>query len=90
MKIGKIKERLENLGYDSMMLFVNTSLDVALQRNEKRDRSFNKKRRYGKRYVETGTRQYYEISTNVSQTSYVVDNSGGLEDLQIDKRTLLK
>ena len=30
---------LEELGYDTHMIFVNTSLDVALQRNAKRARS---------------------------------------------------
>ena len=39
MKIGKTQERLQQMGYDTMMLFVNTSLEVAQQRNTKRDRS---------------------------------------------------
>lgn len=30
------KKRLENIGYDTYMIFVNTSLDVALERNKKR------------------------------------------------------
>ena len=33
-KILKKKEVLEGLGYDTMMLFVNTSLDVAQERNQ--------------------------------------------------------
>ena len=66
MKIGKIKERLENLGYDSMMLFVNTSLDVALQRNEKRDRSVPEDMKFQQMFG--------------APNFYVVDNSGGLED----------
>ena len=37
-KILKKKEVLEGLGYDTMMLFVNTSLDVAQERNQNRDR----------------------------------------------------
>lgn len=37
-KIDKMKKRLEALGYDTSMLFVNTSLDVAKERNSKRDR----------------------------------------------------
>jgi len=32
------KDRLESLGYDTSMVFVNTSLDVAKQRNEARTR----------------------------------------------------
>jgi len=36
--IAKQKAGLEGLGYDCYMIFVNTSIDVALQRNTKRDR----------------------------------------------------
>tara|TARA_Y100000296_G_scaffold15157_1_gene17815 strand:+ start:116 stop:781 length:666 start_codon:yes stop_codon:yes gene_type:complete len=38
-KILKQKAELENLGYDTYMIFVNTSLDVALERNANRARS---------------------------------------------------
>ena len=38
MKIGKTQERLQTDGYDTMMLFVNTSLEVAQQRNKKRQK----------------------------------------------------
>ena len=37
-KISMEKKELEAVGYDCYMIFVNTSLDVALERNEKRDR----------------------------------------------------
>jgi cytidylate kinase len=37
-KISTIKKQLDTLGYDSYMIFVNTSLEVALDRNEKRAR----------------------------------------------------
>jgi predicted kinase len=37
-KIRKQKERAEELGYDTFMVFVNTSLEVAKQRNSMRDR----------------------------------------------------
>lgn len=37
-KIKKNKQRAESLGYDTYMVFVNTSLEVALERNSKRDR----------------------------------------------------
>tara|TARA_B100000941_G_C28470692_1_gene536265 strand:+ start:692 stop:1417 length:726 start_codon:yes stop_codon:yes gene_type:complete len=79
MKIGKIKERLEKLGYDSMMLFVNTSLDVALQRNDKRDRSVPE---------DMVKDMWKQVQDNIMKFQqmfgapnfYVVDNSGGLED----------
>ena len=38
-KILKQKASLEELGYDTYMIFVNTSLDVALKRNAERPRS---------------------------------------------------
>ena len=38
-KIAKNKRDLQQLGYDCYMVFVNTSLDTALQRNKERDRT---------------------------------------------------
>jgi predicted kinase len=38
-KIQKQKQRAESLGYDCYMVFVNTSLEVAQERNKMRDRS---------------------------------------------------
>ena len=37
-KIAREKKELEDIGYDCYMIFVNTTLEVALQRNELRDR----------------------------------------------------
>ena len=36
--IAKRKQKFEDLGYDCYMVFVNTSLEVALKRNMERDR----------------------------------------------------
>lgn len=38
-KIARQSSALRELGYDTHMIFVNTSLDVALERNQKRDRT---------------------------------------------------
>ena len=38
-KLTRQAAALQELGYDTHMLFVNTSLDVALERNQKRDRT---------------------------------------------------
>ena len=38
-KIARQKAMLDQLGYDCYMIFVNTSLDVALERNKRRERS---------------------------------------------------
>ncbi len=40
-KIKKSSDKLRGIGYDTYMIFVNTSLDVALQRNEARTRSLD-------------------------------------------------
>ena len=37
-KIEKLKKHAESLGYDTYMVFVNTSLEVAQERNLQRDR----------------------------------------------------
>ena len=37
-KVSKEKQQLEELGYDCYMIFVNTSLEVALKRNSERNR----------------------------------------------------
>ncbi len=42
-KIKKSADVLRKIGYDTFMIFVNTSLDVALQRNEDRARSLDEK-----------------------------------------------
>lgn len=38
-KIAKLKKKAEELGYDTYMVFVNTSLEVALERNKNRGRT---------------------------------------------------
>ena len=40
-KIQKLRSSLDTIGYDTYMLFVNTSLDVALQRNAMRTRQLD-------------------------------------------------
>lgn len=40
-KILKMKQRLEDLGYDTRMVFVNTSFAVAWERNQQRERSLD-------------------------------------------------
>ena len=42
-KISRLKARLDALGYDTMMIYVNTSLDVAQERNQQRQRSLDPK-----------------------------------------------
>jgi cytidylate kinase len=78
-KYAKTKKMLEDLGYDTMMLFVNTGLEVAQQRNLMRARSLDPK------VVE---KMWNAVQQNImgfqqlfgAQNFYVIDNSGGLED----------
>ena len=77
-KILKQKASLEELGYDTYMIFVNTSLDVALQRNEERPRSLQKQ------IVVTA---WKEVQSNLGAFSnifrqgfIVVDNNDADED----------
>ena len=79
MKIGKTQERLQQMGYETMMLFVNTSLEVAQQRNDKRDRSIPS---------DMVSNMWKQVQDNIMKFQqmfgapnfFVVDNSGGLED----------
>ena len=42
-KIAKQKNRLQKVGYDCFMIFVNTDLEVALERNKDRERTLPEK-----------------------------------------------
>ena len=78
-KISKAKSALEQRGYDTMMIFVNTSQDVALERNNQR------KRRLPDEQV---TKMWKKVQDNImkfqqvfgAKDFHIVDNSGGLED----------
>lgn len=78
-KYAKTKKMLEDLGYDTMMLFVNTSLDVAQERNLQRARSLD---------PNEVAKMWNSVQQNImafqqlfgAARFYVVDNSGGLED----------
>ena len=78
-KYAKTKKMLEDLGYDTMMLFVNTSEAVAQQRNKQRERSLD---------PAVVKKMWDAVQQNImafqqlfgAQNFYVVDNSGGLED----------
>ena len=63
-RISKQAAELQNLGYDTYMIFVNTSLDVALQRNEKRTRR-----------VEDGIvkRSWSAVQQNIGKFSYKIN-----------------
>ena len=85
-KILKQKAHLEELGYDTYMIFVNTSLDVALQRNAERSRSVQEP---------IVVKSWKDVQANIGKFSnmfrggfIVVDNNDAGEDIfnQVSKR----
>lgn len=78
-KVSAANEKLKQLGYDTMMLFVNTSEDVAQERNKMRPRSIPS---------EMVSKMWNAVQQNLmkfqqvfgASNFHVVDNSGGLED----------
>jgi len=85
-KILGQKSGLEELGYDTYMVFVNTSLDVALQRNAERARSVPEP---------IVVKAWKDVQANIGKFSnmfrggfIVVDNNDAGEDIfnQVSKR----
>lgn len=78
-KVTRQKEKLEAMGYDCMMLFINTSEDVAIARDAKRERSVG---------AQAVSKMWKNVQDNIMKFQqlfgaanfHVVDNSGGLED----------
>ena len=77
-KIAKQSIQLRQLGYDTHMIFVNTSLDVALERNAKRDRSVPES---------IAVRSWKDVQSNIGKFSQhfrqnfiVVDNNDSSKD----------
>jgi len=83
-KYETMVQKLKAIGYEVAMLYVNTSLQVAQQRNEKRERSLP---------PETVENMWNEVQDNMMKFQQVfgannfliVDNSGGLEDPERSK-----
>ena len=85
-KILKQKASLEELGYDTFMIFVNTSLDTALQRNANRPRSVPEP---------IVVKSWKDVQANIGKFSnmfrggfIVVDNNDAGEDVfkEVSKR----
>lgn len=78
-KVQKASEQLKSLGYETMMIFVNTSEEVAQERNTQRPRSIPR---------EMVTKMWQAVQQNLMKFQqlfgagnfHIVDNSGGLED----------
>ena len=78
-KIARAKEKLVTMGYSCMMVFVNTSLDIAQERNLKRERTLP---------AEEVEKMWNAVQNNMMKFQQlfgdgkfqIVDNNGGLED----------
>ena len=78
-KVSETRKQLHDLGYDTMMLFVNTNEEVAQQRNSSRKRRIP---------ADMVTKMWNRVQDNIMKFQqvfgaakfHVVDNSGGLED----------
>lgn len=83
-KYQKQAEFLRSLGYDVAMIFVNTSEEVAQQRNRQRARSLK---------PEMVSSMWNDVQQNLMKFQqimgagrfHIIDNSGGLEDLDRQK-----
>ena len=78
-KIVKQSVQLQQLGYDTHMIFVNTSLDTALLRNSKRDRTVPEP---------IAIKSWKDVQSNIGkfsqhfrQSFIVVDNNDSKEDV---------
>ena len=78
-KIAKQATQLKQLGYDVHMIFVNTSLETALERNAKRDRTVP---------ASIATKSWKTVQSNMGKFSQyfrqnfiVVDNNDSDEDV---------
>ena len=81
-KIAYQARQLETLGYDTHMIFVNTSLDVALERNAKRARSVPE---------QIVVNSWKTVQQNIGKFSnffkgnfIIVDNNNAQEDILTD------
>ena len=78
-KIAKQATQLKQLGYDVHMIFVNTSLETALERNAKRDRTVP--RSIATKSWKTVQSNMGKFSQYFRQNFIVVDNNDSEEDV---------
>ena len=83
-KIQKEKKEVEEVGYDTYMIFINTTLERALERNEKRDRVLPEK---------IVVDSHRAVQRNIGgfqglfkQNFMIVDNNKDLDEKKAQKR----
>lgn len=78
-RILTVKEELEELGYDTMMVFVNTTNEVSKERNEKLSKSITESVRLEKWSVAQNNQRWFtDVFTRISK----FDNSGLYESVE--------
>ena len=80
-KINHIKEELEDLGYSTMMVFVNTTNEVSQERNTKLSRMMVESIRYDKWTQAQKNKQLFSESFD---KFIQIDNTGSLESIEED------
>ena len=88
-KVHRYKTKLQALGYDCYMIFVNTSLEVALERNAKRDRNVPES---------VAITSWKNVQANVGkfqrlfggQGFVFVDNNKPDDDIEMDTHKVIK
>ena len=83
-KIKKEKDLLEKEGYDTYMIFVNTSLEVAQQRNKERDRVLPEK--IVKKSWEDVQKNLGAFQSTFKNNFIIIDNSSYLDEKQAQKK----
>jgi len=80
-KINHIKEELEDLGYRTMMVFVNTTNEVSQERNTKLSRMMVESLRYDKWLQAQKNKELFAESF---RRFIQIDNTGSLESIEED------
>jgi cytidyltransferase-like protein len=80
-KINHIKEELEDLGYKTMMVFVNTTNEVSQERNTKLSRMMVESIRYDKWLQAQKNKELFAESF---RRFIQIDNTGSLESIEED------
>lgn len=80
-KINQIKEELEDLGYKTMMVFVNTTNEVSQERNTKLSRMMMESIRYDKWLQAQKNKELFAESF---RRFIQIDNTGSLESIEED------
>jgi len=80
-KMNHIKEELEELGYYTMMVFVNTTNEVSQERNTKLSRMMVESIRYDKWMQAQNNKELFE---NSFDNFIQIDNTGSLESIEED------